>query len=254
MSRPLIGITSAFLQTPQPPLRLRHYLNAAYTDAVYAAGGLPLPLPVLEDYDARVLDELLARCDGLLLTGGHDLHPGNYGAALHPAADVLHERRDRFELDLLRRADAARMPIFAICLGHQVVHVARGGRLHQHVDDLNLAPAIVHYRPDDSDAFHPVRIAPDSTLARIVGATALETNSRHHQIVDPAVPARGLRPVAWSPDGVVEAAEDCAGRFLVSVQWHPEDQIDRPQHLALFQALVAAAGAARPTASSCCCR
>ncbi len=238
MTRPIIGITSNFGSDQRETPRPQTYLNAGYADAVFAAGGLPQPVPVPPQHDTELLDALLATYDGLIFTGGLDVPPEMYGEAIHPKTHVLHERRARFELDLFRRADAARVPIFAICLGHQVVHVARGGGLIQHVDDLERKPVVAHYRPKDQSAFHRVRIEPDSRLARVVGNTNIETNSRHHQVVNAERLGAGLRTVALAPDGVVEASEDCNGRYLLTVQWHPEELFDRPEHLALFQALV----------------
>ena len=143
---------------------------------------------------------------------------------------------------LFRRADAARVPMFCICLGLQVAHVARGGRLLQHVDDLSLTPHVTHHLEIDENAFHDVEITPDSHLARIVDASRIEVSSRHHQIIDPAHLGRGLRNVAFAADTVIEASEDFDNRFLLAVQWHPEDLVDRPEHRALFAALVDAAG------------
>lgn len=240
--RPVIGVGSSFgLEHDHQPPRELNQLLAAYTDAICAAGGSPHILPILPNPDDATLDDLIASVDGLMLTGGWDLDPRHYGATRHAATETMHPRRDAHELALARRADHARVPLFAICLGHQVVHVARGGQLVQHVDDLDDAPVIAHHAPGGHNAWHPVRIAADSRLARIMGGTEVETNSRHHQVVDPQHMGAGLRPVAYAADGVLEASEDCDGRFLVSVQWHPEDLFSRPPHLGLFKALVAAA-------------
>ena len=218
---------------------------AAYSDAVLAAGGLPLPLPVPPEYDDTLLDALLARVDGLLFTGGADMNSKQYGQPLHPQAHTMHPRREDFELDLFRQADAAGIPILAICLGFQVTHVARGGQLIQHVDDLGCTPPITHHLTQGRSAFHAARIEPDSCLATVVGGTNIEVNSRHHQAVDADHQGRGLRPVAYAPDGLLEASEDMNGRFLLAVQWHPENLIDRPEHLQLFAALVEAAAKRR---------
>ncbi len=243
--RPVIGITSDFdVDTRPGEPREQSALQAAYSDAIFAAGGLPLPLPVPAEHDEALRAELLARVDGLLFTGGRDLHPRNYGEPLHPKTRPLHERRDAFDLALFRQADAARTPILAICLGYQVACVARGGRLIQHVDDLGLRPSVVHGLPKGRSAFHTVRITPGSRLATIVGGTEIRVNSRHHQAAQFEHVGLGLRSVATAPDGLLEASEDMDGRFLLGVQWHPEDLTDRPEHLALFQALVTAA--ARP--------
>jgi putative glutamine amidotransferase len=245
--QPVIGVSSDYaVDTACDPPREHLYLLAAYTDAVYAAGGLPRPLPVLpaDQYDDAVLDALLADLDGVVLTGGYDLHPRHYGQPQHPTTHPLHARRDAFEVDLVRRVDASRRPLLAICLGFQILHVVRGGRLIQHVDDLPLEPAVTHHLPRERNAFHPVRIATDSTLATIIGDTTLEVPGRHHQVVDPDHQGADLRPVAWAADGIIEASEDTRdSRFLIAVQWHPEAAFDRPPQLRLFEALVAAARA-----------
>lgn len=240
--RPVIGVTSNFgLDPDYEPPRERAYLLAAYTDAVAAAGGIPHILPVPEEHDKATLDPLLESVDGLLLTGGYDLHPRHWEAALHPKTIPMHPRREAFELALFRRADAARIPMLAICLGFQIAHVARGGRLVQDIDDLRRTPALVHYLPKDANAFHAVQVERASQLARIVGATEFEVNSRHHQVVPVDHQGAGLRPAAFAPDGILEASEDVGDRFLLAVQWHPEDLYDRPEHLRLFAALVDAA-------------
>lgn len=249
--RPLIGITVGFESKGEEAHNIgRLTLPAAYSDAVWAAGGLPYPLPLPPGPSPACFADLLARVDGLLFSGGPDLDPRHYGQPRHPKSVVMPARRGDFEVELFRRADAARVPILAICLGFQVAHVARGGRLIQHVDDLRLAPPVTHHPPTaDGDACHPVRIEAGSRLAGVAGSLAIEVNSRHHQAVDPAHLGRGLRSVAWSPDGLIEGSEDTDGRFLLAVQWHPENLIDRPEHLRLFQALVDAAGKPRASPS-----
>lgn len=239
--RPVIGVTSNFGLNKEDPQRLQSYLLAGYSDGILATGGIAQPVPVPPEYDNELLDELLARYDGLMFTGGYDLDPRHFGEQPHDRSILLHPRRERFELDLFRAADARRIPLFGICLGHQVAHVARRGRLIQHVDDLRLSPAVRHHLSNDENAFHDVQIKPDSRLARIVGGTRPEVNSRHHQIVDGDHLGAGLGTVATAADGVVEGSEDMDGRFLLTVQWHPEDLLDRAEHLALFAALVEAA-------------
>ena len=244
--RPVIGVTCSFAEDSDDPghaARPRAFVNAAYTDAVFAAGGMPQPVPVPAEPDIALIDEILSRYDGLLFTGGADLDPRHYGQQRHAKTKPMHARRGAFEVDFFRRADAKKIPILSICLGCQITNVARGGCLVQHVDDL---PAVAkgklqHHKPDGCSAFHPVTVEPDSILAKITGKTTFEVNSRHHQAVDKSQFGGSLRATAFAPDGVVEAAEDMEGRFLLAVQWHPEDLIDRPEHLALFKALVDAA-------------
>ncbi len=241
---PIIGVTSSYEVDPdRDPPREQMHLLAEYTEAVFAAGGLPHPLPVPHRFDEGRLDAVIDSVDGLMFIGGFDLDPQRYGQSPHPQTQVMHPRREAFEVELLRRADERRVPVFAICLGFQILHVLRGGALVQHVDDLPREPAVTHHLPRDANAFHEIRIEPDSRLATAMGCTSCEANSRHHQIVAAERQGAGLRPVAWAPDGVLEASEDCDGRFLLAVQWHPEDLVDRPAHLGLFEALVAAAAA-----------
>lgn len=237
--RPLIGITMSFESTGSPP-RERTYLNAAYCDAVFAAGGTPFPLAPPPKPDAGLMKDLLNRVDGLLFTGGPDLDPKHYGQKRHEKTHVLHPRRDGWDIALFQHIDQSPHPVLSICLGCQIAAVARGGCLVQHVDDLPRSPRIEHHKPDHSAAYHAVRVESGSRLEGIVGKREFEVNSRHHQVIDRAQMGGRLRPVAFAPDGVVEAAEDPDGRFLLAVQWHPEDLIDRREHLALFEALVEA--------------
>jgi len=248
--KPTIGVTTGFKVTDGTPAREQLYLNASYVDALYAAGAIPAPLPAMKEPAEAALDSLLDRVDGLLLTGGPDLNPLHYGEPPHEKTECLHARRDLFDIELFRRADERGLPILCICLGHQIAHVARGGKLIQHLEEFAPAPAGHHRRADGGDAFHPVSVDADSRLAELVGGSRLEVNSRHHQAVDPRRPGRGLRITARAEDGVVEASEEPGARFLVTVQWHPEDMIARREHLALFEALVAAALAAAPQRSA----
>ena len=255
MSTPRIGITCRFQpagderpasggELPRPH-RDQLTLAAAYYDVFWELGGVPVPLALPPRVDRRWLQALLDSIDALVLTGGRDLPPQLYGQSPHARTKVMHDRRAAFEPVLFGLADERRMPVLAICLGHQVVHVARGGRLIQHIPDQHREAPIEHsVEPAEprGRVCHRVRIEPDSQLARIVGATALDVNSRHHQAVDPQHPGRGLRPVAWSDDGILEASEDFSdGRFLLTVQWHPEDLTGIPSQRALFEALTDAA-------------
>ncbi len=239
--RPIIGVTCSFDVTEGANPRLRASLNAAYSDAIYAAGGIPFPIATPASLDRALLDELLGHCRGVLFTGGPDLDPRHYGQPRHAKTSVLHERRDRFDIEFFRRADEIGRPALAVCLGCQIASVARGGCLVQHVEDIPRRSVIQHFREDHSSAFHDVELVADSRIAQIVGQTRFEVNSRHHQVIDASQVGGRLRPVGFAPDGVVEAAESTDDRFLIAVQWHPEDLIDRREHLRLFEALVAAA-------------
>lgn len=213
MTRRWIGVTTYRREREG---RERFALPAAYVDAVRAAGGVPVLLAPGES-DAA---ELLARLDGLVLSGGGDLHPKHSGADGHGSVYGTCEERDEFEVALVRAAIAAGLPTLAICRGLQVLNVARGGTLHGHLPDV-VGEHTPHRASQLEPTSHPVRLAPASALARVLDRAALASvPSWHHQAIDRL--GAGLMPVAWAADGVIEAieAEDAPG--LVAVQWHPE--------------------------------
>ena len=234
MTAPVIGITTGYQAEKRPTFSL----PGDYVESVLLAGGVPLLLPAVED--ARMTERLLAQVDGVLLSGGPDVDPSEYGEEPHPKTRPLHPRRNRFDLSLAGLAACRGLPVMGICLGCQVLNVALGGTLYQHVPD-EIAPALRHSAGEPGQRTnHRVRIAEDSHLARIVGTTDLATNSSHHQAIREVAPP--LRAVAWSEDGVIEAAEARDERFLLAIQWHPENlAAKRTEHLALFAALVEAA-------------
>ena len=212
--------------------------SEAYARAVQAAGGNPLVLQPLESGPPPA--NRLKDADGLLLTGGRDLDPALWGEAKHPATVLMDPRRQVADLALLEEADARGLPVLAVCLGIQELAVHRGGTLIQHVPDVPNAAR--HDGTTQRPVTHVLTIEADSLLARIVGPSPLETNSRHHQAV--REPGRGMRIVARSADGLIEVIEgEDRGRFVLGVQWHAEDLIAEPRHLALFKALCRAAGA-----------
>jgi putative glutamine amidotransferase len=248
MSRPLIGVTTSEVRRgssthplpeadpPQPELAL----GLAYLRAVEGAGGIPVVLSPLADPAA--IDALMGHLAGVCLSGGPDLDPSNYGAEAEPDLGPTEPELDLFELSVARRADAHGLPILGICRGAQALNVARGGSLIQHLPAFT--DGTVDHRQSVSGRLtsHPVRIEPGSQLARIVGREQIDVNSFHHQSTD--VLGAGLRPVAWAPDGVVEAVEgapDTRGGLLLGVQWHAETLTEIPEHHALFEALVDAA-------------
>ena len=196
-------------------------VNEAYTDAVAAAGMIPLIVPPLPSGFA----EIIARVDGLVLTGGEDIDPARYGALRHEKTADPNAARDETEIALLAAARAAALPTLAICRGLQVANVAFGGTLVQDLPSERPS-ATVHDRSDARTArVHEVRVAPGSRIAAALGATAITVNSSHHQAVDR--PAPGLAVTATAPDGVVEGAEWSGddGWWLLGVQWHPEELV-----------------------------
>lgn len=210
---------------------------ADYDASVRKAGGAPW-VPVVATDDP---DEVLARADGLLLTGGDDVDPTLFGALPHPAFEPAEPGRDAHELALVRRALAAQMPVLAICRGLQVLNVAAGGTLIQDIPTERRSN-INHGGAPSATPAHPIDITPGSRLDRILmrpGETGpVMVNSRHHQAVD--VVGGGLVVTAQAPDGIIEGVEGTGPAFCVAVQWHPESFHRTGEFDALFRAFVTA--------------
>jgi putative glutamine amidotransferase len=211
-------------------------IGQPYLQALRRAGGegvVVLPDRGLVDR----LPKLLARFDGLLLTGGGDVDPRRYGATtVHDEVAGIDVDHDAFELAAFRTAVDLDLPVLAICRGCQIVAVAQGGTLDQHITDDEVD---VQHRGH----LHEVEVEEGSRLAAAVGARSLSVSSRHHQAV--ADVGRGLRVTARASDGVVEGVE-FPDRWVVGVQWHPEDTAaDDPAQQGLFDAFVAACARAR---------
>ena len=246
MTRPLIGVTTSEVRRkkdakplPQGDLQQPEMvLGVVYARAVESAGGLPVVLAPLDDSGVAPLVEHLS---GICLSGGPDLDPAAYGAERHPRLGPVEPALDAFEISVARRADALGMPLLGICRGCQTLNVARGGTLHQHVPDV-VDGSIAHRQTASGrETTHDVTIEPGSRLAGIVGPEDLDVNAFHHQAVDRL--GRGLRAVAWAPDGIVEAIEGEGETLYLGVQWHVETLVHLPRHARLFEALVDAAGA-----------
>jgi putative glutamine amidotransferase len=240
MTRPLIGITTKGRGDDG-----RVKLNARYVDAVRRAGGVPLLLPPGE----RELDPLLETLDGLVLTGGGDVDPALYGGRLHATVHDVDAERDASEIALARAADGAGLPTFGICRGAQVLNVALGGTLVEHLPD-EVGETLTHApRPgagSDDYEHHDVRVAPGSRLATVLDGESCTTASWHHQAVRQVAP--GLQVVAKADDGTIEAFEKREHPWLVAVQWHPEaTAAGDPAQQRLFNAFVAAAAEHRRT-------
>ena len=210
---------------------------AGYLGAVQRAGGLAILLPPDEEA-TRDPDPVLDLLDGLLLAGGVDVDPTTYGESAHEATDPPNTERDAFELALARRALERDLPLLGICRGMQVLNVAAGGTLHQHLPDV--VGHEDHRQTLGVFGDHDVRLAEGSLAARAAGETVHASKSHHHQGV--AVLGEGLVVTGWSAsDELPEAIEDPARRYALGVQWHPEaDETSR-----LIASLVEEARAAR---------
>jgi len=244
MTKPLIGLTTQRWSSSAVRRNNRvQGLLSSYIDAVVAAGGLPVLIPLSVQGDD--LQDLYGRLNGLVLPGGGDISPDYYQAALHPATNEMDDDRDLAEIWLARQALTDGKPLFGICRGLQVLNVASGGSLIQDLPS-EMPQALPHYfhtpeYPADYPA-HSVQIEEDSLLADCFDSPIVQVNSRHHQAMRQVGP--GLMVVGRAPDGVIEAVQAPALPFVLGVQWHPENMQSQAGMRALFQRFVAAA--ARP--------
>jgi putative glutamine amidotransferase len=229
VARPLIGISS-YGRAGQ---RQTFSLPCEYVDVVRLAGGVPVVLPAVEGEIPEALDAI----EALILPGGGDVDPAHYGGVRHEANYGISPERDGFELALARVALARpELPVLCICRGMQLVNVALGGNLVSHIPD-HYGHEVAHRHPDLLPTQHPVRLEPGSRIARLLGTTELVVHSVHHQAVGRL--GTGLRAVAWSPDGVIEAIESDRHPFMLAVQWHPEQgALGDARQRRLFEAIV----------------
>ena len=242
MPVPLIAITTSELRKPgssevatpahshEPGGRRDLALALAYPGAVARGGGAPLIVPPFSS--ERDVETILDRVDGVVVAGGPDIDPCLYGEEPHPQLGPTDIGLDRFEIGFARRALERDLPLLGICRGAEVLNVARGGTLVQHIEG--------HRQTEEGRiATQTVRIEQGSRLAEIIGATEARVNSFHHQAVETL--GGGARAVAWAEDGVVEGIELVDVDFAIGVQWHAEGLIDEPQQCALFARFVGAA-------------
>ncbi|MDA1194724.1 MAG: gamma-glutamyl-gamma-aminobutyrate hydrolase family protein [Planctomycetota bacterium] len=236
-SSPVIGISCSTLVDREEDAHLRFSLPEYYVQCVLDAGGLPLMLP---NIDADHVPAYLSRVDGVVLSGGVDVEPHHFGQEPHPDLGVVDSARDLFELALCRGIRAQGVPTLAICRGIQVMNVAFGGTLFQHIPG-QVPGAIRHSQRAirHSAVDHSILIEEGTHLRELAGTARTRVNTFHHQAIDRL--AAGLVVTARATDGVIEGAEDPAHPFLVGVQWHPERRRDDPLTQALFRGLVEAA-------------
>ena len=246
--KPIIGITpSGQIDTLVHGTFSRYCLNAPYVRAIERAGGVAVILPPQVD----AAEPLVHTVDGIVLSGGPDVAPERYGdPSIHPETYGIDPERDQFEIDLFAAAIELGVPVFGICRGIQVINVALGGTLIQDVADQHLGAKDVGHRQHDrglevSAVGHDV-VAVEPTRLPIFHANGLGVNSFHHQAIRDLAPS--LLPVAFAPDGLIEAVVMDDDTPVFGVQWHPELMFDRdPDHLRPFTHLVEAARARRLT-------
>ena len=233
MSKPLIGLTTT--RIPNQDGLPTFAVNQPYARSISMAGGIPILIPLnLADED---VDQLLARLDGILFTGGYDIEPQRYGSQPHPKAKQIDKERDRQECQLVQAAINAGRPFLGICRGLQVINVAMGGSLYEHLAD-QLPGCLAHDNHDKPRDFlaHAVSIERDTLLDQIIPCNQTQVNSLHHQGVNRL--ASALRPSAISSDGLVEALELPDVRFGLAVQWHPEELQEYASMRRLFQEFI----------------
>jgi putative glutamine amidotransferase len=228
---PIIGVTTYHQQASWGPWdRLAAVLPASYVDTVAAAGGAPVLLsPSGVGGGEDVAPSVVGVLDALVLTGGGDVDPARYGQAPHAETSGVDPERDASELALLRAALAVDLPVLAVCRGMQLLNVELGGTLVQHVPDV--VDSVLHQPTRGCFADVDITTEAGSAVAKVVGDRATVRCS-HHQALDHV--ADGLVVTARASDGIIEAVELPAARFVVAVQWHPEEEGDTR----LFQALL----------------
>lgn len=233
--RPVIALTSDV----RVESRKLHFVFAPYVERIEEAGGLAVLIP---PQDPARVPQVLDVADAFVIVGGEDLDPALYGEEPLPTHEPLPPERERFDLALARALLGSAQPVLGVCYGCQLLTVAAGGALHQHLP-ASVGKTVRHGGGEYPDLpHHPVEVAAGTRLRAIVGADRIEVNSAHHQA--PARLSGGLVASATAPDGVIEAVETPGERFLLAVEWHPELMPGRPEQRALFSALVEAA--ARP--------
>ena len=222
MKKPIIGLTTY-------PASATHgwHTPALYVDAVLRAGGVPMMLSgQCPDCAERWLDVV----DGVVLIGGGDINPAEFGSAGHETIYNLSAERDAMELALMRALLTHPKPVLAICRGMQILNTVLGGTLHVHLPDV-VGESVLHRAPPRDPIQHSIQVAADSELAKVIGQQ-VHTASWHHQAIDQL--GQGLKAVAWAPDGVIEAVELEGRQDLLAVQWHPEitaAEDDGQQHM-----------------------
>ena len=242
--RPVIGIATQTLPAltgERPPCWV---MGRSYIEELRKVGAIPWIIPLIP-HDMDTLRHIFERLDGVFITGGVDVDPRSYGESKTPLCGVTDHDRDTVEIALLRHALEYNLPILAVCRGIQILNVACGGTLYQ--DVTAQVPAAMKHdyfptpeRPCRKFLAHDIAVKPGSRLGRILGDAVVPVNSMHHQAIKDLAPS--LQPTAHAPDGIIEGVESGDDRYLIAVQWHPEELTEtQPGMARLFSSFTKAA-------------
>jgi putative glutamine amidotransferase len=238
--KPIIGISTNFSKIMDKPFNEydKIFINSGYIDVIIQAGGVPLLLPM--NADSKTTDQLLALVDGVLLSGGQDVHPSHYNEELHPLLGITAEQRDAHEMHIVKVAYAEKKPILGICRGLQLINVVFGGTLYQDLSQHGPDSKLGHSLDERTETtLHPIEVVPGTALHTIFGNSRVVTNSYHHQAIKKLAP--GFTVSARAEDGVIEAVENISpDGWVIAVQWHPEMMVkEHPAMGKLFDAFIA---------------
>jgi putative glutamine amidotransferase len=229
LMQPRILITTNSETLERNVNRVYTTVSLQYAEAVAKAGGLPF---FVGNLSPELAETYIETADGILFSGGVDVDPVHFGQTPHPQLGFIDEARDLFELALYKAAKRKGIPILGICRGIQLINVAEGGTLHQHLPAL---PEMIQHSQVNMDGslFHEMRLDSSSSLSKAYDKITIRTDSYHHQAIDKL--GKELRAVAWTQDGLIEGAEGTGKTFVLGVQWHPEMSYVRyPEQIAPF--------------------
>jgi putative glutamine amidotransferase len=242
--RPVIGIATQTLPAAPGERQTCWMMGRSYIEELRKVSAIPWVIPLIP-HDPDTLQEIFNRLDGVFITGGVDVDPSRYGEPKTALCGTTDPDRDAVEIALLRHALARDLPVLAVCRGIQILNVACGGTLYQDVT-AQVPTALKHdyfptpEQPSRKFLAHEIRVKSGSRLAGIIGNGAVSVNSMHHQAIKTLAP--NLAPTALAPDGIIEGVEGTDGRYLIGVQWHPEELTEtQPGMARLFSTFTDAA-------------
>ncbi|HNX01437.1 MAG TPA: gamma-glutamyl-gamma-aminobutyrate hydrolase family protein [Candidatus Cloacimonadota bacterium] len=228
MSRPIIGISMNYMRLGQ---HHQFHIRGKYIDALVANGAIPLLIPTIND--PEYVEYYLQQVGAIIIIGGLDYPPSLYGQEPHPMLDPCHSRRTEADFLLVKKALEMKKPLIGFCAGMQLLNIYFGGKLIQHIDNLDD-----HF----GEKYHKINILGGRWLPQIFAKNEIIVNSNHHQAVDPAHIGKGLSIVAKADDGMIEALEYESEQMVLGIQWHPERIIDPEVSRPIFQFLNKLAG------------